>query len=99
MQAGDWVVPLEPSQGTWRSSGTFKASAFHRVPNNLPLAAAATLAVNPMTALALLESFEELKPDDCVIQDGATSAVGQVGIDGSEVLFLLASVHVLLVCI
>uniref|UniRef100_A0A7S3QL23 Enoyl reductase (ER) domain-containing protein n=1 Tax=Dunaliella tertiolecta TaxID=3047 RepID=A0A7S3QL23_DUNTE len=66
-----------PSQGTWRTRGVFNAKHFWRVPRDLPLEAAATLCVNPTTALAMLERFVPLSPGDVVVQNGATSAVGQ----------------------
>ncbi|KAJ3242140.1 hypothetical protein HDU78_001518 [Chytriomyces hyalinus] len=39
--------------------------------------AAATIMVNPCTAYRMLRDFEDLKPGDTVIQNGANSAVGQ----------------------
>ena len=42
---GDLAVPLESSQGTWRQQGVFPASAWFRLPAELPLAAAATLCI------------------------------------------------------
>lgn len=78
IKAGDWVVPLGPAQGTWRSVGVFEASQWHPVPKDMPLEAAATLCINPPSALAMLENFVDLKPGDVVIQNGANSAVGQM---------------------
>jgi hypothetical protein len=83
LRPGDWVVPLEAAQGTWRSLGNFKAGAWHKVPKDMPLAAAATLCINPPSALCMLEQFVDLQPGDVVAQNGATSAVGQVGIAGT----------------
>ncbi|GLC43276.1 hypothetical protein PLESTB_001491400 [Pleodorina starrii] len=77
LSPGDWVVPLAPAQGTWRSAGTFAAADWHRVPRDIGLEAAATLVINPPTALAMLENFVELQPGDTVAQNGATSAVGE----------------------
>ncbi|KAF5834788.1 hypothetical protein DUNSADRAFT_8429 [Dunaliella salina] len=74
---GDRVVPIHPGQGTWRTGGVFNAKHFWRVPRDLPLEAAATLCINPTTALAMLERFVSLSPGDVVVQNGATSAVGQ----------------------
>ena len=48
--------------GTWRSAGVAAAVALRRVPADLPLALAATLAVNPHTALRLLDDFATLQP-------------------------------------
>lgn len=74
---GDFVVPLASSQGTWRTAGNFAESAWHAVSPDLSLADAATLTVNPGTALLMLEMFEDLQPGDCVVQNGGNSAVGQ----------------------
>jgi len=63
LRVGDRVVPLRPALGTWRSRGVFDARDWHRVPPGLPLAAAATLCVNPPTALALLEDFVDVFAD------------------------------------
>jgi len=38
---------------------------------------AATVSVNPSTALRLLEDFVQLKPGDVIVQNGANSMVGQ----------------------
>ena len=123
---GDHAVPLASALGTWRQRGVFAAADWHRVPHQLPLAAAATLCVkcahcraarhyrmyctvvpgmhrlharcgcsdlhhrlvlpliavavtqcSPPTALCMLESVVQLRPGDTVVQNGATSAVGQ----------------------
>ena len=59
----DWVLPpAGGGWGTWRAAGVAAASTLRRVPNDLPLALAATLAVNPHTALRLLDDFAPLRP-------------------------------------
>lgn len=35
------------------------------LPNDIPLLCAATLGVNPCTALRMLSDFEDLKPGNC----------------------------------
>lgn len=77
LSVGDWVVPVKPAQGTWRESGIFAHTDWHNISKDLPVAGAATACINPTTALLMLESFEELKEGDVVVQNGATSAVGQ----------------------
>jgi NADPH:quinone reductase-like Zn-dependent oxidoreductase len=42
---GDHVVPLASALGTWRSAGVFKAADWHKIPQDLPIAAAATLTI------------------------------------------------------
>jgi hypothetical protein len=78
VQAGDWVVPLTSALGTWRDTGVWQAADWHKLPTGLPLSAAATLAINPPTALLMLEDVVPLQPGDVVVQNGATSGVGQV---------------------
>ncbi|GBF97911.1 hypothetical protein Rsub_10584, partial [Raphidocelis subcapitata] len=77
LRPGDRVVPLASALGTWRAGGVFRAADWHAVPAELPDAAAATMCINPPTALSMLERFASLRPGDVVAQNGATSAVGQ----------------------
>ncbi|GFR39760.1 hypothetical protein Agub_g244 [Astrephomene gubernaculifera] len=77
LSPGDWVVPLRPAQGTWRSGGTFAAADWHRVPREIGVEAAATIVINPPSALGMLENFLDLQPGETVAQNGATSAVGE----------------------
>lgn len=44
--------------------------------NDIPVAYAATLAINPATALCMLNEFEKLEKGDVIIQNGANSMVG-----------------------
>lgn len=78
LQPGDLVVPIATGQGTWRSQGIFNAVDWHKVPADLPIDAAATMRVNPCSALGMLENFVDLSPGDVVIQNGANSSVGQL---------------------
>ncbi|GAB4818504.1 hypothetical protein N2152v2_005550 [Parachlorella kessleri] len=78
LKVGDMVIPVQQSQGTWRSHGIFPERFWHRIPKDLPVATAATMVVNPPTALRLLEEFVTLEAGDTVIQNGANSAVGKV---------------------
>ncbi|PRW50861.1 putative trans-2-enoyl- mitochondrial [Chlorella sorokiniana] len=77
MRPGDRVVPIEHGQGTWRSHGVFNEQHWYKIPKDLPIAAAATMVVNPPTAVRLLEEFVPLEAGDTLVQNGATSAVGR----------------------
>lgn len=77
LQEGDWVVPGRSALGTWRSAALLAASDLTRAPAGLSVQQAATICINPPTALGMLETFVPLQPGDVVIQNGATSAVGQ----------------------
>ncbi len=45
LSVGDWVVPIKPAQGTWRTAGNFAAEHWHTVPRDIGLAAAATICI------------------------------------------------------
>ncbi|CAL4131836.1 unnamed protein product, partial [Meganyctiphanes norvegica] len=75
--SGDWVIPRYNAFGTWRSYAIADPDEFMKIPSDLSLALAATIAVNPGTAYRMLHDFVELKEGDTVIQNGSNSAVGQ----------------------
>ncbi|XP_036344014.1 enoyl-[acyl-carrier-protein] reductase, mitochondrial-like [Rhagoletis pomonella] len=87
LQVGDKVQQLKPGQrvvvvenalGTWRTHAVLEEHQLMCIPNEIDLAAAATLVVNPPTAYRMLKDFVPLTQGDCVIQNGANSAVGQM---------------------
>lgn len=47
------------------------------ISNTIPMEYAATIAVNPSTAYRLLNDFVDLKEGDVIVQNGASSMVGQ----------------------
>jgi len=76
LKIDDWVIPAVANFGTWRNFTVSKSDKLIRVPNTLKPEYAATLAINPCTAVRLLEDFVKLKPGDVVIQNAANSTVG-----------------------
>ncbi|KAM7279298.1 hypothetical protein ACFE04_006432 [Oxalis oulophora] len=74
---GDWVIPSPPSSGMWQTYVVKEHSVWHKVDKASPMEYAATVTVNPLTALRMLEDFVTLNPGDSVVQNGATSIVGQ----------------------
>eukprot|EP00479_Gromia_sphaerica_P001767 TRINITY_DN12045_c0_g1_i1.p1 TRINITY_DN12045_c0_g1~~TRINITY_DN12045_c0_g1_i1.p1 ORF type:complete len:203 (-),score=42.26 TRINITY_DN12045_c0_g1_i1:411-1019(-) len=74
---GDWVIPVLPGFGTWRSHALAEEKDVQKIRNDIPVELAATLAVNPPSALRMLSDFEQLEQGDVVIQNCANSAVGQ----------------------
>lgn len=77
LQPGDWVIPRVNALGTWRTHIIASHTDFIKVPNDVNLATAATIAVNPGTAYRMLKDFVPVRSGDTVIQNGANSAVGQ----------------------
>lgn len=77
-KVGDRVIPLTSGLGTWRTHLVVEnPKDLLVVPKELGIVEAATLTVNPCTAFRMLRDFCDLKPGDCVIQNGGNSAVGQ----------------------
>lgn len=77
IKPGDWVVPAVSGWGTWRTLAQSPANKVVKIPNNIPVVSAATLAVNPCTAYRMMVDFVSMSPGDCIIQNGANSGVGQ----------------------
>lgn len=71
------VVAFESGLGTWSKYLLLDCEQVYAIPFEVPLPAAATLTVNPCTAYRMLKDFIKLQPGDCIIQNGANSAVGQ----------------------
>lgn len=72
---GDMAVPITGNEGTWRTHGLFQDSHWYKLPVELPVADAATILINPGTALLMLESFVDLQAGDCVVQNGTLLGV------------------------
>jgi len=64
-----------PYGGTWSQAVVLSAEDLIVVPDDVELAQAAMLAVNPITAAGLLDGVE---PGQVVLQDAAASAVGRL---------------------
>merc|ERR1719483_36944 len=77
LQPGDWVLPARPMTGTWRSHAVTTDDNWIKIRNDIPAISAATMMVNPCTALRMLLDFVPLSPGTWVIQNGANSGVGQ----------------------
>ncbi|KAG6393351.1 hypothetical protein SASPL_147590 [Salvia splendens] len=77
LRPGDWVIPSPPFSGTWQTFVVNKQNVWHKIDKRTPMEYAATITVNPLTALRMLEDFVDLKSGDAVVQNGATSIVGQ----------------------
>ncbi|KAK4048012.1 hypothetical protein OIV83_005046 [Microbotryomycetes sp. JL201] len=84
-KVGDRVVMGKGQLGTWQQYANLSASDLTPLPIDKPISdtQAATLSINPPTALRMLSDFVELKPEKrtskrkpWVIQNGANSAVG-----------------------
>merc|ERR1719495_2582585 len=72
--------------GTWKTHALGTKEDWIKVRNDIPVMAAATLYINPCTALRMLRDFVQLQPGDWVIQNGSNSAVGQAVIQMSRLM-------------
>ncbi|KAF7823502.1 enoyl-[acyl-carrier-protein] reductase, mitochondrial [Senna tora] len=77
LSPGDWVIPSPPSSGTWQTYLVKDQNVWHKVNKDVPMEYAATITVNPLTALRMLEDYITLNSGDAIVQNGATSMVGQ----------------------
>ena len=76
-QIGDRV--LAPSDtGSWQTHANALESSLFRAPSSLSVQQAAMFWINPATAWRLMHDFANLKPDDYIVQNAATSAVGKL---------------------
>lgn len=86
LSPGDWVIPSPPSFGTWQTYIVKPQDVWHKVRSEyVPMEYAATVTVNPLTALRMLHDFVKLSPGDAIVQNGATSIVGQCVIQLAKV--------------
>ncbi|KAK9507153.1 hypothetical protein O3M35_007066 [Rhynocoris fuscipes] len=77
LAVGDFVIPNIENFGTWRTHIVVPVSSLLKVPKNVPLVELSGIASNTSTAYRMLKDFVPLAPGDCVVQNGANSAVGQ----------------------
>jgi NADPH:quinone reductase-like Zn-dependent oxidoreductase len=63
--------------GAWADRAIIAVDDLVEVPDEMDPRQAAMLAVNPLTALRLLEGFADLKPGDWLVQNAANSNVGR----------------------
>ncbi|MED6180063.1 hypothetical protein PIB30_006877 [Stylosanthes scabra] len=77
LSPGDLVIPSPPSFGTWQTYIVKDQNVWHKIDKGVPMEYAATITVNPLTALLMLEEFVTLNSGDAIVQNGATSMVGQ----------------------
>lgn len=77
VKEGDVVIPAKPGFGTWRTHAVVESEDVIKMPAGLSAMDAATLSVNPCTALRMLSDFASLSKGDVVVQNGANSMVGQ----------------------
>ena len=76
LKPGDRVINMQ--RENWTQKRRVKAIDAIKVRDDIPVAQAAMLRINPPTALLLLEDVVSLKTGEWVIQNGANSAVGKI---------------------
>ena len=86
LEPGDWVLPGTAMSGTWRTHAIYDEDNLIKIRNDISVESAATLMINPATALRMLEDFVPLRDGDWIVQNGANSAVGLAVIEIAKVL-------------
>ncbi|XP_009620832.3 enoyl-[acyl-carrier-protein] reductase, mitochondrial-like [Nicotiana tomentosiformis] len=77
LSPGDLVIRFPYIQGSWQTYIVQEESMWHKIDKSTPIEYAATVSVNPVSALRMLDEFVTLKPGDSIVQNGATSITGQ----------------------
>ncbi|RZB63029.1 Enoyl-[acyl-carrier-protein] reductase, mitochondrial [Glycine soja] len=67
----------ERKRRTWLTYIVKDEKVWHKIEKGVPMEYAATITVNPLTALLMLEHCVALNSGDAIVQNGATSMVGQ----------------------
>ncbi|PSC70227.1 trans-2-enoyl-reductase [Micractinium conductrix] len=86
----DWVVPLGPGLGTWRSLAVAKEKDLLKIPTDLMPPEQCAMLREMLAAYRLLEDHGNLKPGDAVILNAANSTVGQLVLQLCSLLRLRA---------
>ncbi|VDL64859.1 unnamed protein product [Hymenolepis diminuta] len=76
LKPGDLIIPAKSAIGTWRNTALLNESDLIPLNPKLNVEQASVINVNPSTAYLMLNNYVDLKPGDCVIQNGATSTSG-----------------------
>ncbi len=76
VKPGDRVINM--LRENWTQQRKVPASSAIKVRDDIDVAQAAMLRINPPTALLLLDDVVKLKPGDWIVQNGANSAVGKI---------------------
>ncbi|KAG8763568.1 mitochondrial 2-enoyl thioester reductase [Serendipita sp. 397] len=80
VSVGDWVLIDKPQMGTWTNWKVVQSTDIIRVPrrdsdSKITEPMAATMMVNPLTAIGLLSDINRIQDSHFVLQNGANSAV------------------------
>lgn len=86
IKVGDWVIPNKAGFGTWREEAVSNEKDFLKIRNDIPVAYAASIAVNPCTAYRMLRDFTTLKAGDYIIQNGSNGQVGMAIIQMAKLM-------------
>ncbi|KAK4280562.1 hypothetical protein QN277_012175 [Acacia crassicarpa] len=77
LSPGDWVIPSLPSSKTWQTYIVKNQIVWHKINKDVPIEYAATITINPLTALRMLEDYITLNSGDAIVQNGAISMAGK----------------------
>ncbi|CAF9929015.1 MAG: hypothetical protein HETSPECPRED_007258 [Heterodermia speciosa] len=85
LTVGQWVIPKQHGQGTWRSHAVVHESSLICVSNNLDFKFAAVLKMCVTPAYLLLEDMRSLKPGDWILQNAASGLIGRMVVQFARV--------------
>ena len=78
LHSGDLVIPRGQGFGTWRTHALVDAEECAKVPHCSDVRYAAILKMTLLPAYFLVEDLRHIRPGDWVVQNAATSSIGQM---------------------
>ncbi|KAL8972018.1 MAG: hypothetical protein Q9183_000774 [Haloplaca sp. 2 TL-2023] len=78
LSVGQWVIPKQHGQGTWRSHAVLHEDSLLGVSNTMDIKLAAVLKMCVTPAYLLLEDVRRLKPGDWILQNAASGLIGRM---------------------
>lgn len=78
LSVGQWVIPKQHGQGTWRSHAVIHEDSLLCVSNAMDVKFAAILKMCVTPAYLLLEDVRRLKPGDWILQNAASGMIGRM---------------------
>ena len=78
LRVGQWVIPKQHGQGTWRSHAIIHEDSLLGVSNAMDIKLAAMLKMCVTPAYLLLEDVRRLKPGEWILQNAASGLIGRM---------------------
>lgn len=85
LSVGQWVIPKQHGQGTWRSHAVVHEDSLISVSYGIDVKFAAMLKMCVTPAYLLLEDMRRLRPGDWILQNAASGMIGKMVVQFAHV--------------